>query len=623
MCGIAGIFSFKSREPVNRGLVERMTASLNHRGPDGEGFYFSNDQTLGFGHRRLAIIDLATGDQPMCNEDGTVWITFNGEIYNYRELRGQLKARGHRFKTASDTEVIIHAYEEWGNTCATKFNGIFAFAIWDEKERSLYLARDHYGVKPLYYCENGRTLSFASEMKAILCDRNIPRTLDYDALHFCLTFRHTPSPWTLFKSIRKLPPSSYMVVDADGVHVSCYWNQAPVIDRHKKEEEWVEELVEAYPEAVHRQMVSDTPIGLSLSGGVDSNTLLALMSQHQNHVHTFTIGFEGSADRDDEVSVAGEAAREYDADFTSRRVSETDYVAFMNSYLWHLEEPVGNESAAAYYFVAKLAREKVKVLLSGQGADEPFAGYGRHLAAQYLPYLGWLPSGFVRAIGGLIRPFFRHESPGRLIDRLSQADEIHQFLSTYSITTRDMRIRLFNPDFVVQSSPYVLSDYVRSQLARAPLGSPLEKMAYIDARTSLSDNLLLCGDKMAMAAGVEMRVPFLDLEVMRVAERIPGDFKVRDFQNKVVHKKACERWLPQHIVHRRKIGFNEAMGVWMGQNLDRLLTDLTSSPESVTRTMLNPEYVKQLQQEHNSGKHDHQRILFLLLSIETWRKVFA
>lgn len=623
MCGIAGIFSFKSREPVNRGLVERMTTSLSHRGPDGEGFFFSSDQTLGFGHRRLAIIDLATGDQPMCNEDGTVWITFNGEIYNYRELRGQLKARGHRFKTASDTEVIIHAYEEWGNSCATKFNGIFAFAIWDEKKHSLYLARDHYGVKPLYFCENGRTLSFASEMKAILCDRNIPRALDYDALHFCLTFRHTPSPWTLFKSIRKLPPSSYMVVDADGVHVSCYWNQAPVIDRHKKEEEWVEELVEAYPEAVHRQMVSDAPIGLSLSGGVDSNTLLALMSQHQNHVHTFTIGFEGSADRDDEVSLAGEAAREYDADFTSRRVSETDYVAFMDSYLWHLEEPVGNESAAAYYFVAKLAREKVKVLLSGQGADEPFAGYGRHLAAQYLPYLRWLPSGFVRAIGGLIRPFFRHESPGRLIDRLSQADEIHQFLSTYSITTRDMRIRLFNPDFVVQSNPYVLSDYVRSQLARAPLGSPLEKMAYIDARTSLSDNLLLCGDKMAMAAGVEMRVPFLDLEVMRVAERIPGDFKVRDFQNKVVHKKACERWLPQHIVHRRKIGFNEAMGVWMGQNLDRLLTDLTSSPDSVTRTMLNPEYVKQLQQEHNSGKYDHQRILFLLLSIETWRKVFA
>ncbi len=624
MCGIAGTFSYNSRQPVDKELLEKMTASIAHRGPDGHGYYFSKDRLLGFGHRRLSIIDLSTGDQPMSNEDGTVWITFNGEIYNYRELREQLRKRGHKFRTSSDTEVIVHAYEEWGRDCTNKFNGIFAFGIWDERKQQLYLARDHFGVKPLYYYQNGHVIHFASELKAILCDRKVPRTIDLDALHMCLTFRHTPSPWTLFKSIKKLPPSCYMIVDHSGVKTKCYWNTPPEINHKKTESEWIEELATVYPQAVKRQMVADTPIGLSLSGGVDSNTLLALMSKEEAHVHTFTVGFDGAEERDDELYLSHEAAQYCDADFSGRKVSEADYMSFMNTYMWHLEEPIGNESAAAYYFVAKLAHEKVKVLLSGQGADEPFAGYTRHLAAQYAQYFSWMPKPLVKPLGSLVMPFFRgSESPGRLVELLSQEDEIHEFLSAYSITSPAMRRNLFSEDFAVQSSPYILSDYVRSQLAHAPLGTMLEKMTYIDARTSLSDNLLLCGDKMAMATGVEMRVPFLDLELMKVAESIPGSFKVADFKNKVIHKTVCERWLPESTVHRRKIGFNEAMGKWLRHNLDNMLMQLTSEPDSITQKLLNPQYVWQLQQEHNSGKYDHQRILFLLLSIETWRKVFV
>lgn len=623
MCGIAGIFSYYSRQPADRALLQSMTASLAHRGPDGEGFHFSADRRLGFGHRRLSIIDLNTGDQPMCNEDGTIWITFNGEIYNYRELRNELKRHGHCFKTSSDTEVIIHAYEQWGKECPSRLNGIFAFGIWDERKGRLFLARDHFGVKPLYYYDNGTTLSFASEMKAILCDRRVPRMLDLDALHMCLAFRHTPSPRTLLKHVKKLPPSSYMLVDHDGVKTTCYWSTPPEIDHTKSEAEWIEQLAAVYPLAVKRQMVADTPIGLSLSGGVDSNTLLALMSKEEAHVHTFTVGFEGADARDDEVDAAREAAAFFDADFAGRKVGEADYMSFMNTYMWHLEEPIGNESAAAYYFVAKLAREKVKVLLSGQGADEPFAGYGRHRAAYYADYVRWLPAWVVRPLGALARPFFNgSESPERVMALLSQEDEIHRFLSTYSITSPDLRRNLFSEDFIVQSNPHILYEYVRSQLAHAPLGSMLEKMTYIDARTSLTDNLLLCGDKMAMAASVEMRVPFLDLEVMKIAETIPGSLKVRGFKNKVLHKKVCERWLPPTIVHRRKIGFNEAMGKWLKQNLDAMLTELIAEPDSVTRTLLNYDCVRQLQREHNAGKADHQRILFLLLSIETWRKVF-
>ncbi len=624
MCGIAGSYAYYARRPVDKELLETMTSSIEHRGPDGSGFYYSGDRSLGFGHRRLSIIDLSTGDQPMCNEDKTVWITFNGEIYNYRTLREELRSHGHKFKTESDTEVIVHSYEQWGEDCTAKFNGIFAFGIWDEKSRRLFLARDQFGVKPLYYYDDGNSLHFASEMKAILCDPKVSRSIDLDALHLCLTFRHTPSPWTLFKSIRKLPPSSSMTVDYSGSRVRNYSNAPQAIDHRKTEAQWLEQLFEVYPQAVKRQMVADTPIGLSLSGGVDSNTLLALMTKEEAHVHTFTVGFEGADDRDDELHVAQEAAQFLSADFCGRKVSEADYVEFMHKYMWHLEEPIGNESAAAYYFVAKLACEKVKVLLSGQGADEPFAGYGRHLAAQYVPSLQWLPPNLVNAIGSVVLPFLRgDERPGRFINALSYADEIEQFLSVYAITTTEMRQRLFNEEFSVRSSSYVPVEYIRSQIARAPLGTMLEKMTYIDARTSLPDNLLLCGDKMAMAAGVEMRVPFLDLEVMKLAESIPGSFKVKDFKNKVIHKKVCERWLPHTTVHRRKIGFNEAMGHWMRRNLDSMLSELIAAPDSISANLLNVRHIKQLQQEHSTGKADHQRILFLLLSIETWKKVFA
>lgn len=624
MCGIAGTFSYHSRQPVDKEFVERMTASIAHRGPDGHGYYYSPDRVVGFGHRRLSIIDLNTGDQPMCNEDRTVWITFNGEIYNYKSLREQLKSRGHKFKTESDTEVIVHAYEEWGIDCVAKFNGIFAFGIWDEKRRQLHLARDHFGVKPLYYYDNGNVLHFASEIKAILCDLKVSKAIDLDALHMCLAFRHTPAPWTLFKSIKKLPPSSYLTIDHDGGKTTRYLHTPTAVNNANSEQDWIERLAAVYPQAVHRQMVADTPIGLSLSGGVDSNALLALMSQAESHIHTFTVGFEGADQRDDELQVAEEASKSFDADFSGRRVSEADYMSFMNTYMWHLEEPIGNESAAAYYFVAKLAREKVKVLLSGQGADEPFAGYGRHLAAQYSGYINWMSPSLAKPFEYLLRPLFRgSEFPGRALDLLSQKNEIQQFLSVYSITSPDTRRMLMNEDFIVKSNKYVLSDYIRSQLAHAPLGSMLEKMTYIDARTSLSDNLLLCGDKMAMAASVEMRVPFLDLEVMKIAESIPGKYKVVDFKNKVIHKKVCEQWLPKASVNRRKVGFNEVMGKWMRQNLDRMLTESIASPDSITRLLLNRKFVEQLQREHNSGKCDHQRILFLLLSIETWRKVFA
>jgi asparagine synthase (glutamine-hydrolysing) len=347
------------------------------------------------------------------------------------------------------------------------------------------------------------------------------------------------------------------------------------------------------------------------------------MSKETTPVNAFTIAFEGVDPYKDEWGDANDAATMFRAEFSGKRVSDEDYIAFMEKYMWHLEEPVGNESAAAYYFVAQLAHQKVKVLLSGQGADEHLAGYGRHLAAQYVPYLEWMPSQIVKPFGSMLLPLFRgQETPARLVDALAQKDENARFLSMYSITSPEMRQQLFNLDFTVQSSPSILTEYIRSVLARAPLGTMLEKMTYIDTRTSLSDNLLMSGDKMAMAMGIEMRVPFLDIEIMKVVEAIPGRFKVRAFENKAIHKKVCERWLPRENVYRRKVGFNTVMGKWLKQNLEGTLTELFEEPDSITRNLLNIDYVRRLQAEHSSGKHDHQRILFLLLSIEMWRKVF-
>jgi asparagine synthase (glutamine-hydrolysing) len=347
------------------------------------------------------------------------------------------------------------------------------------------------------------------------------------------------------------------------------------------------------------------------------------MTKHAPHVHTFTVGFEGGEKRDDEVKKAVESANAFNAVCDTQVIREMDYYSFMESYLWHLEEPIGNESAAAYHFVAKLAQPKVKVLLSGQGADEPFAGYGRHRAARYTPLFNAIPRSAVALAGRALLPMMgARESPRRLIDCLLQQGEDRQLLSMYSIITPGMREQLFHPDTRKQINADLPLEYVRGQLRCAPDGTLLEKMAFIDARTSLPDNLLLCGDKMAMAASVEMRVPFLDLKVMDIAERIPGTMKVLWFKNKAIHKRVCEQWLPNELVHRRKIGFNNPMEQWLKKKLDLLLSELTTRPGSLTRSVLNPDAVRRLQMDHKQGIQDHQRSLFLLLSLEMWNKVF-
>jgi asparagine synthase (glutamine-hydrolysing) len=644
MCGIAGIWNLNGA-PVDPALLIRMRDSLAHRGPDGascavfssraasEPLIFQNLADLnahgplgdvGLAIRRLSIIDLVTGDQPISNEDGSVWIVFNGEIYNYRELRQVLEQAGHVFRTASDTEVVVHAYEQYGLECAVHLNGIFAFAIWDVRRRRLFLARDHFGVKPLYFSTHSGAFRFGSELKAILADTSVPRDVDPDALNLCLTLRYTPSPWTMLRGIRKLPPGSYALVDTAGAKVERYWTGAAQGREHADRHELTQALRQRLDRAVHRQMVSDVPISLSLSSGIDSSTLLAIMTRHSTEpVRTFTVGFAGRED-ESEIGPAIATARRFGARPEGQLISADDYAAFMSRYMWHLEEPIGNESAPAYYFVAQMAhRHGIKVMLNGQGPDEVFAGYSRHVGVAYASKLAIVPESLA---GSTFVPLVDHlplpETARRFAYALTSRSEVDQMLSIYTFVSPATRAALLSPRTRRLIDPDLPRAFVEAQLKAAPAGTRLERMLHVDTRTSLPDNLLLCEDKMAMAASVEARVPFLDLEFMQLAEMVPGYLKLSWGRGKYLHRRVGAGFVPPEIVRRPKIGFTSAVDLWLREVLGQRLRGAVHAPDSLTTAYLEHETVDRLITEHVSRRRNHQRILFLLLSMEAWYQTF-
>ena len=399
MCGICGIF-YRDAHGGETSILEAMIAVLRHRGPDGNGRFV--DGNVGLGHVRLSIIDVDGGSQPIDNEDGTLQVVFNGEIYNFVELRAELEAFGHRFKTRSDTEVIVHAYEQWGRDCVRRFNGMFAFALWDSVKRELFLARDHLGIKPLYYVDLGRRILFGSEIKALLQDPACPREVDVTALAELFTFRYVPSPKTLFKGIYKLPPGHRMTVSRRAIEVERFWTWVPRDHSRRSEEALIEEYQVLLEDAVRLQLRSDVPLGLFLSSGIDSGALLAIMSQYSSEpVRAFTIGFEGG-EKTNEVEDARVLAQMFGANHEFMMVGAHDYETYYERYLWDLEEPVGNETAAAFYFVSRITGQQVKVALTGQGADEPWAGYDRYLGAKLSQYYSRMPRAVTDGVASLI-----------------------------------------------------------------------------------------------------------------------------------------------------------------------------------------------------------------------------
>lgn len=622
MCGICGIFDF-SGEPIEREKLFRMTSAMRHRGPDGQGEFV--DHEVGLGHRRLSIIDIAGGGQPIGNEDGSIQVVFNGEIYNFIELRQELEKFGHLFRTSSDTEVIVHAYEQWGASCLTRFNGMFAFAVWDARKRELFLARDHLGIKPLYYVTLGKQFFFASEIKSLLLNNSCPREVDLDALAELFTFRYVPSPKTLFKNIKKLPPAHFMVVSTSGIRMEGYWNWVPCERKRFDEKELVAEYQSHLENAVRLQLRSDVPLGLFLSSGIDSGVLLAIMSKYTNGpVQSFTIGFEGG-EKTNEVEDAKQLAAMFGSDHYYQMVGPEDYKQYYQRYMWDLEEPVGNETAAAFYFLARITSQNVKVALTGQGADEPWAGYDRYkgvkLSNLYCRMPGVVTNNLARLVAKLPGPLERLK---RGVTSLSESDILTRFTKIYSFFSAEMKSQLYKgslkQDF--EEDPYG-TRYALSRLQNEVKHlDPLSQILYIDTRANLPDDLLMVGDKTSMANSLESRVPFLDYRLVQFVESLPPALKLKGFNGKYLHRRALEKWLPKNVIYRKKKGFANPIEDWFRREMKQYVEDCLLSADSSTARYFNQDFIRQILRRDREGKEQYRRHIYLLLSVELWHRTF-
>lgn len=621
MCGICGIYDFREG-PVDVDLLHRMISIMEHRGPDGAGQYVA--EGIGLGHRRLSILDLDGGAQPMSNEDGSLHVVFNGEIFNFLELREDLKKSGHRFKTRSDTEVIVHGYEEWGTDCVQHFNGIFAFSLWDSKRRELFLARDHLGVKPLYYALLNNRILFASEIKSLIQANDCPREVDLEGLGQLFSFRFVPSPRTLFRGIKKLPPGHWMRCNLNGVEVKRYWDWKPQFMNHPKEKEIIERYQFLLEDAVRLQLRSDVPVGLFLSSGIDSGTLLAIMKQYYSGpLHTFTIGFEGG-EKTNETDDARTLSRMFETSHSEMVVRPEDYEKYFDHYLWDIEEPVGNETAAAFYFVSKIASEKVKVALTGQGADEPWAGYHRYLGIKLSQGYSKLPSFLTETIKWFVFMLPRNERWKRGVAALDEPDLLTRFVKVYSFYSEEMRGRLFKPwvKEAMAAHRWDVRDALRFLQSEVSHLDPLSQMLYIDTRVFLPDDLLMVNDKTSMANSIEARVPYLDYRLVEFIETLPPDLKLKGFQRKYLHKKAIEKWLPKSWIYKKKKGFENPIDQWLRVKMSSLLKDCLLSESASVNQYFNRNYVKTLIALHEKGRENYLRHIYLLISFELWHRQF-
>lgn len=604
-------------------MLERMTAALAHRGPDGEAIWTADE--IGLGMRRLAIVDVEHGEQPVVNEDQTIRVVFNGEIYNHGELRQWLDRRGHRMRSRMDGEVIPHLYEELGPACFARLDGIFAIALWDANTRRLLLARDHLGVKPLYVHRGGEVSRFASELKSLLKDPAVPRRLDLEALDAHLTFRFTPAPRTLLEGVEKLEPATCLVISDSGEERFRYWNPAPKLRRSMPLPEAADRFQDLLRAAVRRQMMSDRPIGAMLSGGIDSGAVVAMMSEVSDQVRTFTVGFEGGGDAD-ETKLARQTARLFDTDHHDIVLPPGDFREDLPAAIEALEEPVGTSSAIGFREVARMARREVPVLLSGQGADEVLGGYWRYvgewMTERLLGFVAPLRLQRPLAAVGARVPSARLERGLRAL-RFPETSE--RFMQIYAVFDPQTKASLYGRELaaaVTDACPEAAVERYRAGAAEAGRDA-LDQMMYVDTRLWLPDDLLLVGDKMSMAESVEMRVPFLDRGLVEFTESLPSSYKVRRGMRKVLEKRALADMLPREIVHRKERGFVTPVDRWLrGPELHGYAREILLDRGGQISALFDSRFVDALLRRHASGSADHTRQLYCLMALELWGRRF-
>ena len=634
MCGIAGKLIFDRSASVERPSIDAMLGPIAHRGPDGQGVYL--DGNVGLGHVRLSIIDLSTGDQPMANEDESVWIVFNGEIYNYLELRERLVKKGHQFRSRSDTEVIIHLYEELGPECVRELRGMFAFAIWDAPRRRLFLARDRVGIKPLYYCQTREALYFASELKSIIADPAIPREVHLPALSKFLCFNYVPGEETPLRGILKLLPGHHLVAEQGKLITREYWDLRFTDDRaHVPYETATEELNALVRGAVRDHMIADVPVGILLSGGVDSTAVLSCATPETGRkIKTFTVGFDGE-EFDDERPYARIAAERYGTDHHEISISPQEFSSFLPSYVWHMEEPVCEAPAIALYYVSKLARQHVKVLLSGEGGDEAFGGYTTYRNLLWLEQAKRLAGPFKGLLAGCLnRAGGRFGKYGPLIAPALSDYYYSRTASPFSYFNRH-RQTLCSPEFLAGAAAGSPVDYIQ-QLFRRVAGRPLlDQMLYIDTKTWLPDDLLIKADKITMANSLELRVPLLDHLVLEYAASLPPAYKVRGAATKRIFKDAFTREIPEAIRTRRKTGFPVPLRRWLGHDLRDFARDALFSGKAAGRgyfqkagleKALGPDRGHGASNRNGNGNGTSDGAsaaeIFSLLTLELWHREF-
>jgi len=623
MCGICGVVNFDPTELVDPRMVQRMSQVLTHRGPDDDGQFVEGQAGLGF--RRLSIIDLNCGKQPIFNEDGSAAVIFNGEIYNYRDLAADLVAAGHTLRTRSDTETILHAYEQYGDDCVQHLRGMFGFAIWDRRKHRLLLARDRVGVKPLYYYRNGRFLAFASEIKSLLEIRTIPREVDTDSLGQYLSLRYVPGPRTMFKNIFRLQPGHTLVVDGRGVRIKKYWDIDYSEQKEHSSKDTLERFQELLEESVRLRVISEVPLGVFLSGGLDSSAILATMSRlnRGDRIKTFSVGYEDTSPQAkdaNEFEYARLAARTFGAQHHECRVAPKDFEEFIPDLVWHLDEPMGDPSCVPLHFLSKMAREHVTVVLSGEGADEVLAGYGiysRMLAVDEI----------FRSVPGLRRlmPWLTRLAPSERLRnyvRMSRAPLEETYHGVCRGFSEETRRRLIGGDRTGHSEQQ-LSEVFYGHFKRVEKASRLNQMLYVDAKVWLPDDLLLKADKMTMANGLELRVPFLDHKLMEFAATLPDHSKLGPEGGKALLRQAMRGVLPDKIIDRPKKGFPVPISAWLRRPLRQFTRDTLLTRHSACSRYLDHRAVVTIVEEHELGHVDRSQEIWMLLVFELWHRQFV
>jgi asparagine synthase (glutamine-hydrolysing) len=617
MCGICGQYNFKTQAPSSRETVLSMTRSIAHRGPDDEGFYFSG--ALGLGFRRLSIIDLAGGHQPMSDREKTVWVIFNGEIYNFPELKAELEGYGHVFQTRSDTETIVHGYKQWGVDVFQHLNGMFGVAIWDERAKRLVVARDAMGIKLVYYRLNEAGLTFGSEIRPLLASENGRPGVDPSALSLFLRYRYTPSPLTMYQGIRKLPAGCMLVCEnGDAREVRWYRYKPQPFSPMPRDEEAKEELLAIYKRALKRHLLSDVPVGLLLSGGVDSGLLLALMNLYGDAWHTYTIGY-GHNFAGDELHLAAETARIFGSKHVSIALTPESFKNALPKVVASVEEPIAASSIVPMYLVCERARQDVKVALIGQGPDELFGGYRRHLGLRYGGQWASLPSWIRQPLARAIEKLPRNETLKRGTYALHVKDKLQRYEKILSILPGSTVNAIFRDDVLPDDADTL---FLQCAADLSELMSDTDELGgfqFLEVRSTLPDELLMYGDKLSMAHGLEGRVPFLDREIVEWVERLDARFKVRRFSRKWIHKQVCKTVLPRTIINRKKQGFGvNVVDDWFRDSAEAGMNELLLDPSSLMYEYLQPAPVAQLLKAHVSGHSNNHKLLFSLVVFEQW-----